>query len=266
MSLKQKILDSAKLALSSKSAFPLYIPKVDTIVDHGFKFVIHYYDSKLHEYLNVLPTERKDNPLLPPFDQNLHVCDLTKGANHHLLINKFMQCEGHIVLSSIGKDEKQGSELDMQDFNAFEQIFQAFKNEGMLYYNSGLNSGCSQLHKHLQYTPVEELPILDAMVEKRLPIHYHVLNVDKTTAEKMMDVYKELIQLSKNDPPHDSYNFIISRGKAFYIPRKSSFHKSGMVLNSFAISGNYSMWEDADESLKQRPLAILEDVCFPIVK
>lgn len=266
MSLKQKILDCAKRALSNKSAFNLFIPKVDTVIDHGFKFIIHYYDSHLKEYLNILPTERKDNPLLPPFDPNLHVCDLTDGAHHHVLINKYMQCEGHIVISSMEKDAKQGSDLNMQDFNAFEQVFQAFNDEGMLYYNSGLNSGCSQLHKHLQYTPVEELPILGAMVSEKLPIYYHVLDVKETKAVKMMEVYQELLKMSKNDPTHDSYNFIISQGKAFYIPRKSSFHKNGTVLNCFAISGNFSMWEDGDPLIKKEPLSILEGVCFPIVK
>lgn len=266
MSLKEQILSTAQKALKAKSAFPLYISRYDKVNDQGFTFIFHYYDSKLKEYLNVLPTERKDNPLLPPFDPNLHVCDLTNGSRHHVIINKYMQCEGHIVLSSMDKEAKQGSKLTLQDFKAFEEIFQNFNDEGMLYYNSGLNSGCSQLHKHLQYTPVEELPILDAMIDKKLPIYYHVLDVEKTKANKMLSVYNELLKLSKNDPIHDSYNFIISRGKAFYIPRKKSFHKSGMVLNSFAISGNFSMWEDSDQSIKNQALSILEDVCFPIVK
>ena len=79
----------------------------------------------------------------------------------------------------------------------------------------------------------------------------------------MMDAYKELLEMSEADPPHDSYNFIISKNKAFYIPRKMSQHKCGIVLNSFALSGNYSIWSWSDSLIKEQPLTILKDVCFP---
>ncbi|KAK8866814.1 hypothetical protein M9Y10_009782 [Tritrichomonas musculus] len=265
MSLKNKILDCAQAAINSKNAFHLFLPKSESTIDHGFKFILHYYDPVLLKYLSVLPTERKDNPLLPPFEPNLHVCDLKDGANHHLLINKYMQCKGHVVISSVDKNAKQGSDLDILDFNAFEQIFKSFDGEGMMYYNSGLNSGCSQLHKHLQYTPVEELPILEAMIEKKLPIHNHVLDLSRMSAKTMLDTYNELLKMSKSDSPHDSYNFIIFKNKAFYIPRKISQHKCGIVLNSFAISGNYSLWTWSDLMIKEKPLQILKDVCFPTV-
>lgn len=265
MSLKQKILDCAKIALNSKNAFHLFLPKIDITNDHGLKFIFHYYDSSLLKYISTRPTERRDSPLVPPFDPDLYVCDLTEGAHHHLIINKFMQCEGHIVLSSIDKNAKQGSDLDIRDFNAFEQVFQSFNDEGMLYYNSGLNSGCSQLHKHLQYTPIKELPMLDAMIDKKVPIHYHILDIDKITAERMMDAYNELLHMSKNDPPHDSYNLIISKGKAFYIPRKECQHKTGIVINSFSMSGNFSIFQWSDPLIKKEPLSIIKEVCFPIV-
>ena len=64
----------------------------------------------------------------------------------------------------------------------------------------------------------------------------------KITSEKMMVAYNELLKLAKNDPPHNSYNLIISKGSAFYIPRKISQYKCGAVFNSFAISGNFSIW------------------------
>lgn len=135
MILKKKIFYQAQVALNSKNAFHLFLPKTDCIIDHGFKFIFNYYDPFIKR-LFAASTKEKSNPFLPPFDKDIHVCDLKQGCNHHLLINKYMQKKGHIVLSSIDKNAK-------QDFNAFQTIFNSFNYEGMLYYNSGLNSGCS---------------------------------------------------------------------------------------------------------------------------
>lgn len=264
MNLKQKILNQAQIALDSKNAFQLFLPQSDSVVDHGLKFIIHYYDSSTLAILSNAP--KKSNPLLPPFDTDTHVCDLSDGAHHHIIINKFMQCKGHIVLSSMEENALQGSDLNHSDFCALEQVFESFNYEGMLYYNSGQKSGCSQPHKHTQYTPVDELPILEAMIEnKKLPFYYHVKNIDgQITSEKMMEAYKELQEMAKNDPPHDSYNFIVSKGKAFYIPRKKSQYKCGTLLNSFSLTGNIPIGEWSDESLKKQPLSAFEEVCFPI--
>lgn len=264
MDLKQRILNQAQIALDSKNAFQLFLPEPIAVVNNGFKFIIHYYDSTALKILSNAP--KRSNPLLPPFDTDLHVCDLGNGARHHLIINKFMQCKGHIVLSSMEENEIQGSELDYSDFCAFEQVFQSFDYEGMLYYNSGQQSGCSQPHKHTQYTPVDEFPILDAMLEsKKLPFYYHTKKItDQITSEKMMEAYKELIEMAKNDPPHDSYNFIISKGNAFYIPRKKAQYKCGTLLNSFSMTGNIPVGEWSDESLSKDPMSAFEYVCFPI--
>lgn len=262
MDLKEKILNQAQTALDAQNAFQLFLPKTDYVDDHGFKFIIRYCDCSL---LDVVPKYPKnENPLLPPFDTDIHVCDLNEGAHHHLLINKFMQCKGHIVLSAMEEDAEQGSNLNISDFCAFEQIFTSFNNEGMLYYNSGINSACTQMHKHIQYTPIKDLPILDAMAEdQKLPIIYHVKKIEgQITSEKMMSAYQELLEIAKDDPPHDSYNFIVSNVFAFYIPRKKPRYKCGTMMNSFAISGNYSFWKWSDPAFVNEPLSVLEDVCF----
>lgn len=264
MNLKQKILNQAQIALDSKNAYLLLLPETNEIIDDDFKFIIRYYDSSLLSIFKSLP--KKANPLVPPFDTDIHVCDLHDGANHHILINKFMQCKGHIVISSIEENLKQGSNLDISDFCAFEQVFQSFDYEGMLYYNSGINSGCTQQHKHIQYTPINEYPILDAMAaNKKLPIYYHVKPIsDQITSEKMIKAFNELLELSKEDPPHDSYSFIISKGFAFYVPRRNPKFECGTLLNSLAVSGNISIWDWSDQSLKKKPMSVLKHVCFPI--
>ena len=263
MNLKEKILNQAQIALDSKNAYQLFIPKTDTVDDHGFKFIIHYYESNLMNLFKTLP--RRPNPLLPPFDTDIHVCDLNEGAHHHILINKFMQCKGHIVISSMEKDAEQGSDLNISDFCAFEQVFSSFNYDGILYYNSGKNSGCTQPHKHIQYTPIKETPILESMSKnEKLPFYYHVKKIDgQITSEKMFSVYKDLLETAKEDPPHDSYNFIISNGYAFYVPRSKTEFKCGTHLNSIAVSGNFPVWDWSDEALTKEPLSVLEYICFP---
>lgn len=265
MNLKEKILKQAQIALNSKNAYQLFTSKTDLVVDRGFKFIIHYYDNSLMNVFANLP--RRPNPLLPPFDTDLHVCDLSDGAHHHIIINKFMQCEGHIVISSIEENKKQGSNLTISDFCAFEQVFTSFNYEGMLYYNSGNNSGCTQPHKHIQYTPFNEFPILDAMAaNEKLPILYHVIKIDgQITSENMLTAYESLLEIAKKDPKHDSYNFIVTKGYAYYVPRKSSEYKCGTKLNSIAVSGNIPFWNWSDPSLKENPLTVLEFICLPNV-
>ena len=281
MSLKNPILKCAQKALDTHCGYLLFLPKVESQYDHFCKFYFHCYNTPLLRFISDNPAEKQNDPLLPPFDKNIHICDLTdNGTNHHLLVNKFMQCKGHIVLSSRRKDAKQGDKLEMEDFCSFQRIFNSFDNNGLVYYNSGLMSGCSQLHKHLQYTPIDKSPVLDAMVkydkdnEKRLPFRYHFVEMfnhkddwktHKITAEEMNNAYKELTKMSrKDDPDHTAYNFLISKGIAFYVPRRVAQHKTGIVINSFAVAGHYSIWEWSDPIIKRSPMSILKDVCFPI--
>lgn len=266
MDLKERILQQAQTALDAEKAYQLFLPDRDFVYDHGIKFVVHHYDPTALNALSNSP--KKTNPLLPPFDI-LHVCDLQNGANHHLIVNKFMQCRGHVVISSIKDSALQGEKLDLTDFCAFEQVFSAFGYLGMLYYNAGDKSGCSQGHKHTQFTPVDELPVVDEMMAgRRLPFLYHTKKIDgQITSEKMMSAYEELLKTaSEEDPPHDSYNFIISKGCAFYIPRQRSQFKCGTLLNSFSITGNIPFGEWSDESLKKQPLSAFEYVCIPLEK
>lgn len=268
MSLKKRILDQARRAIDTKSAFYLFLPKTDTVIDHGLLFNFHYYDSSLIHILRSDSQKRKTNPLLPPFDNNVHVCDLTsQRSNHYLLINKYMQCPGHVVISSMNTNSNQDSKLSESDFDAFEIVYKAFNFHGILYYNSGLNSGCSQIHKHIQYSPVENTPLLDAMSRKKVPfIVNHVVEIGQINSQNMMRSYNELLRMAEDDPVHDSYNFIISKGKAFYVPRKIPRFRCGTVFNSFSLSGNFMVWEYSDPLIKKQPLSVLKNVCFPAVK
>ncbi|OHS92873.1 hypothetical protein TRFO_12245 [Tritrichomonas foetus] len=265
MSLKQKILSEAKFAQSIKHAYQLFLQNPETIVDQGFQFIMHYYDPALLKDLSDQPVKRRVDPLLPPFESHMHVCDLTKDdAEHHVIINKFMQCQGHIVLSSIDKNAEQGSDLTRSDCSAFTQIINAFENEGIAYYNAGLESGCSQLHKHIQFTPIKEAPIFDAMVAKeKLPIVYHSEKLNKITPDEILSAYKDLLKQAEKDPKHKSYNFIVAHNHAVYVPRSKAQHSCGICINSFAICGHYSLWQWSDPIIKNAPLSILKDVCFP---
>ena len=260
MSLKQKIFQEAQLALNSKFAFLLYEGSPKVCFDNGFKFIMHYYNLSVFDDLKDAPIKKGTDPLLPPFDQHMNVTNLD---HHHIIINKFMQCKGHIIMSSMGLNEKQDDNLNMKDFQAFSRILKEFDNKGIAYYNCGSESGCSQSHKHLQYSPIEETPILDDMIlNKDFPFIYHVSKVKNTDPNELNMVYNDLLKQAKNDPPHNSYNFIIAKGYAVYLPRSKSISKYGNVMNSFAATGNYSIWQWGDPKILTEPLSVLKDVCF----
>jgi len=72
-----------------------------------------------------------------------------------------MHKPGHIVVSAHDRQNVQEKPLCKYDFVDIENLINSF-GTGAAYYTSGLESGCTQLHKHLQFTPLPEMPLLNA--------------------------------------------------------------------------------------------------------
>lgn len=264
MSLKQRILESAHKAILNKNAFNLYELNRSVIREqNGFQFVLDYYDEKLLSSISKPPQKYLKDPLLPPFEPNLHVCDLKDKANHHVIVNKFMQCPGHIVLSCIDKNAEQGTKLNSYDFNAFSIIMKAFNNIGVAFYNSGLQSGCSQLHKHMQFAPIHKNPIFHVMKDGGdLPFIYHTTKLISNEASAIEDGYNKLLEKSKKDPPFEDYNFVMSDGHIAIIPRLAARHSCGVVINSLGVCGHIGVWKWSPKEIFDKPLDVITNLCL----
>lgn len=265
LSLRNEILRKADEAILHKAAYLLFVPKKkDIITDRGVTFHLRYYNTELLSKISSPPQKFRKDPLLPPFDPNIHICDMKDGAYHHILVNKFMQKRGHIVVSSINPSAEQGEPLNDEDFTAFSKVLLAFGCNGICYYNSGIESGCTQLHKHVQFVPTSEKPLFDAMVSgENLPFIYHAVKLRGSDASAIADAYKELMDMAKRDPAHPAYNFIVSDGNAVFVPRRKARHECGLVVNSIGICGHLSIWQWTHPMVRREPLTVIRDLCVP---
>ena len=259
MSLKRDILKQAKIALDSKSAYLLtYTDRTKIVKENNVPFIYKQYNTQLLNSISNPPQKYKKDPLLPPFDDNL----LVKATDTNYIIkNKFMQVPGHVVMSSKDPSEDQGNPLNHGDFLDIEKILTSFEN-GIAYYNSGLKSGCSQLHKHTQFTPLEKTPLFDAMKkEMKLPFLYRVEHFNnKITANSIESAYKQLIK----NLPADCFNFIVDKTCACVVPRIKEFDRNGIVINSIVMSGTITTWPDIDPKVLEHPMRTVLDGCIAL--
>ena len=198
MSLKNLILSQSKIAIDKKSAFSLNLTSAPRIVkDFNIGFLFKYYNPDLTEAISKPPQKYKVDPLLPPFDPNLFI---TQTEANYFLVNKFMHMPGHIVISSKDPKDQQGQPATLKDFIDIEKILNSFQC-GIAYYNSGIESGCTQLHKHLQFAPLTKTPLLDAMAEKRkLPFVYRVEKFEGNTKFNASNIERAFLELTKTSP------------------------------------------------------------------
>jgi ATP adenylyltransferase/5',5'''-P-1,P-4-tetraphosphate phosphorylase II len=264
MSLRRLILSSAATAISRKAAFPLVLPnQIEKVIDHGFSVWLYFYNRDLRPSISSPPKKTARGPLLPPFDPYLHITDLVGGANHHLIVNKFMHTAGHVVLSSMDPNESQGDQLHASDFEALSQVLSSFDGEGIGYYNSGIESGCTQLHKHLQYAPLDGLPLFRAMASGRnLPWAYDSVGIRDMSARSIEIGYKEVFNRSRQKNEFAAYNFMVNGKNAVLVPRRKVGYRR-IIVNSIGISGHLCVWESTVKLAREAPLSVLRELCIP---
>ena len=257
MSLRELIYSQAKRALDSKSAFLLHtMAPSKTVWDQNVPFQFKRYNPSLLKSISKPPQKYKVDPLLPPFDENLFV---TQTKSNNILINKFMHTPGHIVISSKNPNDEQGAEVNSGDFVDIEKILKSF-NKGVAYYNCGVESGCTQLHKHLQFAPLEKTPLLDCMKKKmKLPFIYRIEHFQNGSfnAKNIEKAYKQMIR----NLPVKSYNFIVNQEVACIIPRIAARDRNLIVINSIGLCGVLTTWPNCDPSIMEKPMRTILDVC-----
>ncbi|EAY22048.1 hypothetical protein TVAG_456830 [Trichomonas vaginalis G3] len=266
LSLKEKVLTHAFDCFKARTAF-IISQKHHIVEKDGLKFQFNFYDRSVYTGDHP-PREESKDPLLPPYPPHILATHLQNGAAHNIQINLYSFKPGHVVISSDNPSDRQGDPLNDTDFHAFSQFLLDFGNKGIGYYNSGNESGCSQLHKHIQYIPTEDFPIADVMSKgKNLPWLYYSKKIEWFSPECVKDAWNDLTSRMKSGKFGDDikhFNFVLTKHHAFLVPRKQARHRLGITLNSLGVCGQFFTYEEKFESMKDHPIDIVRDLCYAI--
>jgi ATP adenylyltransferase/5',5'''-P-1,P-4-tetraphosphate phosphorylase II len=264
LNLKNSVLTCARESLRLKTSFKLFLEGKEIIIkDKNLDFCFHFYDPKVNSKPQH-PQILEKSPLLPPYQKSVEAAHLKNGAGHYVMITKYMFKAGHVLLSSDDEKASQLDHLNDLDFNAISQILHSFDNEGIIYYNFGMNSGCTQLHKHFHYVPENFNPLVSAMKQKiDLPFKYFFEQCNQLDPFQLKQSYNRIAD-SALRKTIDSVNFLVAGNSIFGIPRKIAEHRTGIVINSMGLAGHFFVWEWTSPEVFQNPLQILSEVCVPV--
>jgi ATP adenylyltransferase len=195
--------------------------------------------------------EKKD-PFAPPYIPDLHVGDITseEGDDYVILLNKFSIIPQHFLM--VTKEfQSQSAPLYPSDLVQAYLLLSAARKAGkhfLAFFNCGTNSGASQLHKHLQFIPIEgDGPPIERLARSarlesssrpfalsQVAYANHVIRFpsyfDPSTAENaqiLHQAYLSLLDLTISTIRHDpnypagkpSYNLILSLEHMHLVPR-----------------------------------------------
>lgn len=265
MSLLAKSILHAYACLYAKTAYMLFVPSKEKIIKrNGLEFVLHFFDTNIYTQHHPIEDHSKEgtkDPLLPPYPLHRQVKHLQNGAAHYAFINLYMVEKGHVVISSEAPKARQGDPLEMCDFHALSQCIQGYGRKGVAYYNSGVDSGCSQMHKHMQFAPLPRSPLMEAMIDHYpLPYKYYVTKLENDEPIGIKNAYNRLM---KESSYNGSYNFVVIDGHAAIVPRIRGTHKCGININSLGVAGHFFIWDKDEEMVSKDPLKIISDLCIP---
>lgn len=258
MSLLQQAIQHSSFAFRNHDSFLRFLPgKSNIIVSDGLNFRLHIPNPTLkHKNTNPLKISSRD-PLMPPYEPYIQ---LGHDSQHYLILNRYQFLPGHIIMALDNQNEKQGSLLKSHDFKVLSTVFQNADDKGLAYYNGGIDAGCTQLHKHLQYVPSLDNPLFDLMAKGgKLPFRYFYEKLEDYDATTIGDSYKRLIEKMNNN---GSYNFLVSNKTAILVPRLKARTNDGLLIGSLSICGHLFANPNKPNSI-HNPIDILKEVCIP---
>lgn len=264
MTLLSKAISNSHLAFKNFDAFLLFLPgKVDHVQQDGYNFLFHYYNPHVNNTSSNPPVVEKRDRLMPPYEPHIELGHFKKnGASHFLILNRYQFAPGHLIMVLDDQSELQGSPLMPHDYSMLSQVIPQLNEKGLFYYNGGVDAGCTQYHKHMQFVPSYENPLLQTILEgKRLPIKYFKYPLSDYRASTIGYAYNKLLEQMNHS---GSYNFIISRKTAMIFPRRQARHNSGVLVNSMGCLGHFFVWNYNCENAKKDPVAILKDCGIPV--
>ncbi|EAY00690.1 hypothetical protein TVAG_189060 [Trichomonas vaginalis G3] len=232
--------------------------------------ISHFYNPKKYIGPPPPPKQAESDPLSPPYNEKVNVIHLMGGPAHYIIPNKDLVKFGHIVISSDNPRDMQGEPLDDRDFACLADIFSEFDEHGIAYYNSGIESGCSQLHKHFQYIPYDEHPIVDAILQgRKIPFQIYKRQMEWFNFDSIKKAYTELLDEAKNGrygKQMKAYNFVLTKKLALFVPRSRARSSFQIIINSLGICGHLFLWETSDSRILQYPMSTISEVCYPPIQ
>ena len=212
------------------------------------------------------------NPFLP-FDQNLLVSDLDSSV-YALIFNKFCLIPEHLLV--ITRDfVEQAAELTSTDFQIVMKVMESLEEISPLaFYNSGPEAGASQVHRHFQVIPTENIPIEEHIKSVlcfnepfKIPLYSSFVHgcirrpADSIDTDWQSEAYVKL-KVFCNKYNKSAFNLLWTRDWILLVPRKREFtHDNLNSLNAMAFAG-YFLVMDEDRLDRLNVLECLEQVTY----
>lgn len=243
--------------------------------------------------------EQKDQKPFDPFENPSPDLLITavplQNTTHLLVLNKYPIIHQHFILAT-KKYAKQTDLLEPDDLATTYAVLKAWEDDGggklFAFFNSGLESGASQPHRHIQFVPVDEMrrdvpeaqdwkPIIenDLIGEgTSLPGLPMKTQVAKASPETLYDIYVKLltdnvgiedVETSEGGSkrPSASYNLamttdriaIAKRTREAYIYQDDSGEDHAIALNGTVLAGTLMVKGQTEWNwLKNEPSNLLK--------
>ncbi len=211
---------------------------------------------------------RRADPFSPPYEPALHLgpIDPNEGPDGwHVLLNKFPVLPEHYLLVP-ERFVPQRAPLDRACFEAAHFALAALN--GLLFYNAGTVAGASQPHRHLQLValPLQPglppVPLLDAILESRLPVRFACAPTP-SEPNAWMRTYRELLARCRwsSERPH---NLLATRRWTWLVPRARECWQD-VSVNALGFAGSLFVREPAQLERIRRagPATVLRAVGLP---
>ena len=213
----------------------------------------------------------------PGSDINTHGSEIRQlGESHFLAFNGFSCYRPHYLLLTLDANRRQWEPLCIDDFRAV-HAFLDCAGDNLVFFNGGVEAGCSRLHKHLQAIPkqsfdgnpwqnvdenADEIPF--AYFEQKLKIN--------SSPEATLEVYKAGLDFvertlglrtteQNRGPPH---NVIMDGERMLVIPRRAA---GNGVIGANAAGMLGMIWTQSEETMQlwldAGPHIILEQAGLP---
>jgi sulfate adenylyltransferase (ADP) / ATP adenylyltransferase len=213
------------------------------------------------------------NPFLP-FDSNLFLSELF--SDYVLIFNKFCVVPEHLLIITRAFVE-QSAEFSLKDFAVVGRVLSELQDmQPLAFYNSGPTAGASQIHRHFQVIPTDEIPIEGQILSIErfdepftLPLfssfqHACIRKPKNMNGDQWyFEAYQKLKSFC-NDLTFDSFNLLWTHEWMILIPRSREHTMDGLnSLNAMAFAGYLLVMNESDLE-RFKVIEALENVTFPV--
>lgn len=282
----EKVAETTAKALKSGALEPIPT-EFEFVEDQGIDFVVRVARNFAKKTKRQPATDsgKLRNPFLP-FEPELYVADAS--ATHVCLLNKFNVVDHHLLIVTRSFEHQQ-TPLNASDFSALWSCLTQYESLG--FYNSAMEAGASQTHKHMQVVPlplterragIPVEPLIQSTTFRNgigscdaLPYRHGIARLDNVRFEgdavagiELSTIYRRLLDFVGITATVDfagliiePYNLLLTQDWMFLVPRiHGSF--GGISINALGFAGALLVRDNQQlEQLKsQGPLVALSHV------